>query len=193
MLRAALTNDGKGYPAHTLLLRFLDNNDTGQRFITRYGVGETRAGIELLFTLPGIPLIYDGDEVGAAFQPYEEGPPINWRDPEHLTPLYARLSRERRAVHALTSARLEMLATDHDRQVVSFLRPAPGASAALVAINFSSAPVQVRWRGSRALEEFSTATAQDLAGGRQWRVRLPACLPKPSRFLRTAASSCSPE
>ncbi|HJS89031.1 MAG TPA: alpha-amylase family glycosyl hydrolase [Steroidobacteraceae bacterium] len=173
-LRAALTNDGKGYPAHTLLLRFLDNNDTGQRFITRYGVDEMRAGIELLFTLPGIPLIYDGDEVGAAFEPYAEGPPIEWRDPDHLAALYARMSRERRAVHALTSARLEMLATDHDRQVLSFLRPAAGASAALIALNFSSAPVHVRWHGRRALEAFSTATAQELASGRQWRVHLPA-------------------
>lgn len=61
-LRAALTDGGQGYPAHTLLLRFLDNNDTGKRFITRYGVGEMRVAIELEFTLPGIPLIYDGDE-----------------------------------------------------------------------------------------------------------------------------------
>src|SRR6185312_11497628 len=69
----------------------------------RYGVGETRAAIELLFTLPGIPLIYDGDEVGAAFLPYDEGPPITWRDPHRFNALYARMSRERRRVHALTA------------------------------------------------------------------------------------------
>lgn len=174
-LRAALTNGGKGYPEHTLLLRFLDNNDTGRRFVTRYGVGETRAAIELLFTLPGIPLIYDGDEVGAAFQPYDEGPPITWRDPDGLTPLYARMSRERREVHALVSPRLELLATDRDRQVLAYLRPGrDGGQGALIAINFAGVPAGVRLQPGPALEGFSSATAQDLATGRRWPVHLPA-------------------
>lgn len=174
-LRAALTNDGHGYPRHTLLLRFLDNNDTGRRFITRYGPGEMRAAIELLFTLPGIPLIYDGDEVGAAFQPYDEGPPISWRDPEGLARLYARMAAERRAVRALTSRRLQMLATDHDRQVLAFLRPAShGYPEALVVLNFGGAPVQVRLRAAPALAQLSSASAQALGTGRHWQVRLPA-------------------
>jgi cyclomaltodextrinase / maltogenic alpha-amylase / neopullulanase len=174
-LRAALTNDGKGYPEHTLLLRFIDNNDTGARFITRHGVGETRAAIELLFTLPGIPLIYDGDEVGAAFQPYDEGPPITWRDPDRLTALYARMSQERRKVPALTSPGLQLLATDQDRKVLGFLRPAPsGGTGALVLLNFSGMPVRVRLRGSSALADFSSASVQDLATGRRWTVHVPA-------------------
>lgn len=174
-LRAALTNNDRGYPQRTLLLRFLDNNDTGERFITRYGVGVTRVATELLFTLPGIPLIYDGEEVGAAFQPYDEGPPIAWRDPDDLTPLYARLSRERRRVPALTAPRLEMLATSYDRQVLTYLRPsADGRADALIALNFGRAPVRVRLRGAPALRGFSAAIAQDLATGRRWRVHLPA-------------------
>ena len=173
-LRAALTNGGEGYPRHTLLLRFIDNNDTGERFITRYGVGETRAAIELLFTLPGIPLIYDGDEVGAAFQPYDEGPPIRWRDPDGLTPLYAHMSRERRNVRALTSPGLRLLATDHDAEVLAYLRPGSGGETkAVVALNFGRAPVLVRLRGIPALADFARARAQDLASGRQWQVELP--------------------
>ncbi|HVS76626.1 MAG TPA: alpha-amylase family glycosyl hydrolase [Steroidobacteraceae bacterium] len=174
-LRAALTNEGRGYPEHTLLLRFLDNNDTGERFITRYGIGETRAAIELLFTLPGVPLIYDGEEVGAAFQPYDEGPPIRWRDRYGLTPLFAHMARERRKLRALTSPRLEMLATDQDRQVLAYLRPATaGASGAVVALNFGSAPIRVRLRTCSALTGFTSADAQDLATGRRWRIHLPA-------------------
>lgn len=174
-LRAALTDGGKGYPGHTLLLRFLDNNDTGARFLTRYGVGETRAAIELLFTLPGIPLIYDGDEVGAAFQPYDEGPPIQWQDPDALTPLYERMSRERRQVRALISPRLVMLATDHDRQVLAYLRPGPaGRPGALVALNFGGSPVRVRLLSASAVRGFSSASAQDPATGRRWPVHLPA-------------------
>lgn len=173
-LRAALTNGGKGYPKRTLLLRFLDNNDTGERFITRYGVGETRAAIELLFTLPGIPLIYDGDEVGAALQPYAEGPPITWRDPDALTPLYARMSRERRNVRALTLPGLQLLATDHEAEILAYLRPGSGGKGeALVALDFAPKPVRVRFRATPALADFSPGRAQDLADGRQWRVDLP--------------------
>lgn len=172
-LRAALTHGG--YPQHTLLLRFLDNNDTGERFITRYGVGETRAAIEMLFTLPGIPLIYDGEEVGAAFQPYDEGPVISWRDPQGLAPLYTRMSRQRRKVPALMSSRLRMLSTDHDGQVLTYLRPGgAGTPDALVAINFGSAPVRVRLRVARALVPFSSGEARNLATGRRWRVHLAA-------------------
>ena len=173
-LRAALTNGGKGYPGHTLLLRFLDNNDTGERFIARHGVGETRVAIELLFTLPGIPLIYDGEEVGAAFQPYDEGPPITWRDRHGLTALFARMAQERRTLRALTAPGLQLLATDHDAQVLAYLRrSADGKSGALIALNFASSPVRVRLRGTPALGPFSCANAQDLAGGRRWRVELP--------------------
>src|SRR6185312_9248472 len=174
-LRRALTNGGKDYPRCTLLLRFIDNNDTGPRFITRYGVGETRAAIELLFTLPGIPLIYDGDEVGAAFLPYDEGPPITWRDPHRFNALYARMSRERRRVHALTAPGLELLATDHDRTVLAYLRPGSGGGpGALIALNFAGTPLRVRLRGTRVLADFSSAEAQDLASGRRWRIHLPA-------------------
>jgi len=173
-LRAALTNGGKGYPEHTLLLRFLDNNDTGERFITRYGVGETRAAIELLFTLPGIPLIYDGEEVGAAFLPYDQGPPITWRDPDGWSPLYSRMARERRSVGALTAPGLQLLSTDHDAEVLAYLRPGvQGQVPALIVLNFGRAPVRVRLRGTPALAEFSRARAADLTTGRRWRVDLP--------------------
>ncbi|HEX8756940.1 MAG TPA: alpha-amylase family glycosyl hydrolase [Steroidobacteraceae bacterium] len=179
-LRAALTNGGKGYPPHTLLLRFLDNNDTGERFITRHGVDETRVAIELLFTLPGIPLIYDGDEVGAAFQPYDEGPVIRWYDPDGLAPLYARMSRERRAVPALALPGLQLLDTDHDGEVLAYLRPGSrgddgsrAGAKALIVLNFGRTPQLVRLRGTPALAGFSRAEAQDLATGRKWRVDLP--------------------
>ncbi|HZT02662.1 MAG TPA: alpha-amylase family glycosyl hydrolase [Steroidobacteraceae bacterium] len=173
-LRAALTNGGRGYPPHTLLLRFLDNNDTGRRFITRYGVGEMRVAIELLFTLPGIPLIYDGDEVGAAFEPYEQGPPIGWRDPDGLTPLYARMAGQRRNLRTLTSPGLLLLGTDHDGEVLAYLRPGAGGDpAAVVVLNFDRSPVRVRLRDGPALNRFARATARSLATGEQWRVDLP--------------------
>jgi hypothetical protein len=125
--------------------------------------------------LPGIPLIYDGDEVGAAFRPYDEGPPITWRDPDGLTALYARMSRERRTVRALTAPGLELLASDHERTVLVYLRPGPaGESSALIALNFARMPVRIRLHGAPGLTAFASADVQDLATGKRWLTHLPA-------------------
>ena len=77
------------------IARFLHNNDTGKRFITRYGVEVQRVAAVLLHTLPGIPIVYTGDEVGAEFEPYEDPPPIQWDDAQGLRPLYRRLAELR--------------------------------------------------------------------------------------------------
>ncbi len=62
-LRNALTNEGRGYSPDAKILRFLENND-----VTRFGLShdfkKTRMAAALLFSLPGIPMLYFGQEVG---------------------------------------------------------------------------------------------------------------------------------
>jgi glycosidase len=85
-------------PRPDRVFRFLDNNDTGPRFVTRYGPGLTRAAAALLLTLPGIPCVYTGEEVGAEYEPY--GPPgvVDWdADPHGLREWYRALCRLRSA------------------------------------------------------------------------------------------------
>jgi cyclomaltodextrinase / maltogenic alpha-amylase / neopullulanase len=63
-LRAALTAErDSGY-----VFRFLDNNDTGARFISRHGTKMTRPALAMLMTLPRVPCLSMGDEVGAAIK-----------------------------------------------------------------------------------------------------------------------------
>lgn len=52
-----------------LRLRFLENNDQ-QRFITAHGKERTKMASALLFSLPGLPMIYNGQEIGFERKPY---------------------------------------------------------------------------------------------------------------------------
>jgi glycosidase len=167
-LRESLTSESAREGPAPKVLRFLDDNDTGRRFITRHGAEQTRIAAVLLFTLPGIPLIYAGDEVGAEFEPYDMHEPIDWTDRHGLTPLYARLARRRHTSQALSSGGITMLATDADDRVLAFSRAtrvaSPGSDGPwVVVINFSPAPVHVRVRPADPL----------LSGRRTWSAWTP--------------------
>jgi len=138
-LRAALTNEGRGFPADdaTAVVHFLNNNDTGERFIAAHGVTTTRLAAALLLTIPGIPLVYAGDEVGASFEPYAHPPPLQWSDPDHLLALYTRLIHLRRDLPALRSGKLRLMHTSRDDSVLAYVREAdePELNVAVV-LNF---------------------------------------------------------
>lgn len=110
--------------------RFLNNNDTGERFVTRHGVATTRVATVLLHALPGIALLYTGDEVGAEFQPYEEGPPVSWDDPHGLRPLHRRLAALREELPALRRGAFRRVAVvPAHGSAYAFLRDAGPAGA----------------------------------------------------------------
>jgi glycosidase len=119
--------------------RFLNNNDTGKRFISRYGVETQRAAAVLLHTLPGIPVVYMGDEIGAEFEPYEDPAPLVWQDPHHLRPLYTRLAQLRGTVPALKAGSFTQLALPKAPGAYAFVRDAGAQGAALVAAHFGRA------------------------------------------------------
>lgn len=73
------------------VFRFLNNNDTGSRFITKHGEAKTRVAAALLMTLPGVPCIYIGDESGVEFLPYEGHDPIDLEQNEDLRNYYRTL------------------------------------------------------------------------------------------------------
>jgi glycosidase len=146
-----------------LVLRFLNNNDTGQRFVTRYGIARTRLAAAMLLTVPGLPLIYNGDEVGAEFEPYDEGPPITWTDTHGLHGHYARLVALRREHPALRSQRLEMLETSHPDTVLAYLRPGDAREDDIVVLlNYGPAAVRAALPGSVVR---GTASFLDLLSG----------------------------
>jgi cyclomaltodextrinase / maltogenic alpha-amylase / neopullulanase len=126
------------------VFRFLNNNDTGARFVTRYGLGDTRVAAAMLLTLPGLPGLYAGDEIGAAYEPYRDLRPIDWNDPFELRPWYRRLIALRHASPALQSPYIRFLDVPETGQLLAYIRPAadPAGSIAVI-LNFGSSPEQV--------------------------------------------------
>jgi cyclomaltodextrinase / maltogenic alpha-amylase / neopullulanase len=125
-----------------LVFRFLNNNDTGPRFITRYGLARTRVAAAMLLTLPGIPGLYMGDETGTAYEPYATSAPLTWGSNPELESWYRRLISTRQAHSALRSREIRWLHVPASDHILAYLRP--GASAEediVVLLNYGSSPV----------------------------------------------------
>jgi glycosidase len=135
-LRKALS--GRETPPDQIV-RFLNNNDTGARFITRHGEDTQRVAAVLMHTLPGIPVVYNGDEVGAEFEPYEDPAPLTWADPHQLRPLYKKLAELRQSLPALRKGAWEELRVERLPGVYAFTRDAGNQQLALVVLNFGKA------------------------------------------------------
>ena len=137
-------------PTDGPVLRFLDNNDTGARFVTRYGVGRVTAAAAVLFTVPGIPALWTGSETGAELEPYDEGPPLDWDDPYGLVDIYRRLI----AIHATLPDDFTILSS---ADVLAYLR-----GDVLVIVDLGGAPLDVDLAITPALSAVLDGTLHDL-------------------------------
>ena len=140
----ALTDSGRGYHRDALVMRFLNNNDTGARFLTSYGVDFYRVALAMLLTLPGLPCLFTGDEVGAEFRPYEQAGigPIDWTDLHGLRPDTKKLIALRRSTPALHSLEWQPLTVDPAAPSFAYLRTVEGAQPVIVVLNFSPADLE---------------------------------------------------
>lgn len=112
LLRNALTNNGNGYASNAKILRFIGNNDIFH-FITHHGIERTKMAATLIFALNGIPMVYNGQEIGAEGHPYGTerlfypGQTIKEQDAYGLYPLYQRLAEIRTNSPSLYSDNFE--------------------------------------------------------------------------------------
>jgi glycosidase len=153
-LHSMLTNRPEGYHPDALIFRFLNNNDTGERFITRHGDGMTRVATAMLLTLPGIPCIYTGDEYGLEFEPYQELTPLTWMERiPGLRAYYQKLIGLRKGTPSLRSRQWSSLVLDPvPQEVYGYIRHL-GANdqPVLVLLNFFDEPAEI---GFELPEEF---------------------------------------
>jgi cyclomaltodextrinase / maltogenic alpha-amylase / neopullulanase len=145
-LKRALTNGSEGYHLDALIFRFLNNNDTGTRFITTHGGNMTRVATALLLTLPGIPCIYTADEAGQWFRPYFDAAPVSFRERYRgLRDYHKTLIALRKEISSLHSRLWQLLEVEPASQVVGYMRFVEGhEQPVLVLLNFSEQPAAVK-------------------------------------------------
>ena len=133
------------YPKGALEMRFSDNHDE-ERAIARFGERGTLAASALVFTMDGVPMLYNGMEVGdttesgapALFEKLPVFWPIAERRPNFL-PFYKQLIAMRRSHPALQQGETEWVRNGAPERVLTFFRRAAGEEY-FVAINVSNQP-----------------------------------------------------
>jgi glycosidase len=144
-LRFEWAKEATAWPRGSLHMRFSDNHDE-RRAIARFGEPAALAASVLMFTLDGVPMLYNGMEVGdttesgapALFEKLPVYWPIAQRRPE-FPRFYKQMIALRRSSEALRRGSTVWLNTSDDMRVVSYARRA-GNEEILVVINLSSRP-----------------------------------------------------
>jgi glycosidase len=144
-IRSVCEKIARQSPRDALHMRMSDNHDEA-RAVARYGLNGALAASALMFTLDGVPMLYNGMEVGDAT---ESGDPalfdklnIFWnpKDRPQLRNIYHDLIQLRHQYGALRTARVDWLKNSDETRLVAFLR-ADDKDELLVVINFSNRPL----------------------------------------------------
>ena len=179
MLRSAPASDVRKswedsrhqFPKNSLHMRMSDDHDEA-RAVARYGINGALAASALMFTLDGVPLLYNGMEVGDAT---ESGDPalfdklnIFWNPKERpqLRSIYHYLIQLRKQYPALRSDNVEWLRNSDETKLVTFLR-ADNKDEFLVVINLSNRPLlgKVDLKNLSGFEAVKISGAENSGGG----------------------------
>ena len=133
------------FPKDALHMRISDDHDE-TRAVTRFGLDGALAASALMFTLDGVPLIYNGMETGdtgksdggALFAKRD----ISWRAKEHpeLRAIYHDLIQLRHRYAALCNSGVDWLHNSDENRLLTFLRT-DDKDQLLVIINVSGRPL----------------------------------------------------
>jgi glycosidase len=105
----------------------MENNDV-PRFAASHSIAQTKMAAAILFALPGIPLIYNGQETGVQSHPYSRHPvfadslSIRQQDSAGLFPYYKRLIHMRMKYRALTSNNFQEKTVQPQGTAIAFER-----------------------------------------------------------------------
>lgn len=152
-------------------IRFIDNHDIANdaydnRVEKAWGTRRVNATLVALFTLDGVPMIYNGQEVADTARHSIFGRlPIDWANGDTPTgqarlALCEKLCATRRAERTLTHGDVVWIDNDQPDSVLSYLRRVPGEES-LCVVNLSDLSTQVRIAVSQATLESAHALIAD--------------------------------
>jgi glycosidase len=138
-----LKTESLQFPAGSLRMRFNTNHDKNawdMPAVEKYGRNGLRLSAILINTLPGVPLIYTGEEVAnpkklGLFEKVD----VDWTAPRDMEALYQKLFLARRAHKSLSRGEMIKLSTNSDQDVYAFVRVA-GKDRVLTLLNFAREP-----------------------------------------------------
>ncbi|MCF0165091.1 MAG: alpha-amylase [Bacteroidales bacterium] len=142
------------FPDASISMNLITNHDenswNGTEF-ERYGEG-VKAFAALTFALPGMPLIYTGQEVGMNHRlEFFEKDPVNWNDPNNFTEFYKGLVAQYKAHPALYNLADEspvvFIDTECKDQILAFSRTA-GDDSVKCLFNLSAKEATITWDGA---------------------------------------------
>lgn len=145
-IRSTWEDEVSKWPRNSWHLRFSDNHDE-RRAIARFGEPAALAASALTFTLDGVPLLYNGMEIGDTTESGApalfEKLPIFWpfaeRRPEFIS-FYKQIMALRKSSTALRRGSLTWLRNSDDARLVTFLRRSADEEMVVV-LNLSTDPV----------------------------------------------------
>ena len=158
------------FPKNSLHMRFSDNHDE-RRAIARFGEGGALAAQALAFTIDGVPMFYNGMEVGdtteSGFPALFEKMPIFWdikvRRPE-FPAFYEGMTKLRANSNALRRGETIWVKNSDEDRVLTFVRRA-GNEEVLVAINMTNVPFFGSVEASGNYEEITPNMEKSFSNG----------------------------
>jgi len=140
------------FPNQAIKMNFVTNHDENSwngTVTEKFGDGG-KAFAVLTYTLPGMPLIYSGQEAGLSKRlKFFVKDTINW-DNQELVPFYKALNKLKHSNEALTNppygGSFEKIKNSEASKVLSFMR-AKGSTKVLVMLNLSPNPISFSLKG----------------------------------------------
>ena len=141
MLNEIFKNEHLQFPTGSLRMRFNTNHDKNaweSPAVLRLGEDGLKLSAVLVNTIPGVPMLYNGEEVAnderlGLFEKVD----IDWRRPREMGELYKKLFALRRDHKALSRGEMILVPSSHPQDVYAFFRSA-GNDKILAVLNFSS-------------------------------------------------------
>jgi len=133
-LNMSLEKEKHQYPQNAKFMRFIENHDL-DRATKKFGLEKSRIAAILAYTIPGIPMLYSGQENSETHTPsLFEKEVINWEsDINKMWKFYQALICVRNRYSSLRTGEYFAVPNNKEKDVVSFIRIKKSNSALVIA------------------------------------------------------------